>query len=89
MGKSFRPKVRWRKPLSKHIAKLVDHFDVFIRGKGSCRHFHRFDDGLIKQTIDIQSKLLSFNQMYCNWISKNEIRNPDRFLLEKNYKITL
>ena len=82
MGKSFRPKVRWRKPLSKHIAKLVDHFDVFIRGKGSCRHFHRFDDGLIKQTIDIQSKLLSFNQMYCNWISKNEIRNPDRFLSE-------
>ena len=29
------------------------------------------------------------NDFKFHWISKNEIRNPDRFLLEKNYKITL
>jgi hypothetical protein len=85
MHKFIRPNIRWRQPLSKHVAKLLDHLDVFIRGKGSCNHFHRFDDGLVKQTIDMQIKLSAFNAAYCNWISENEIRNPDRFAPHKNY----
>lgn len=80
MHKSVRPNIRWRQPLSKHVAKLVDHLDVFIRGKGSCNHFHRFDETLVRQTIEIRIKLSTYNTNYCNWISENELRNPDRFM---------
>ncbi len=84
MHKSFRPNIRWRQPLSKHVAKLIDHLDVFIRGKGSCNHFHRFDEELVRQTIEIRIQLSTYNSNYCNWITENEFRNPDRFMPNKD-----
>ena len=78
-----KPKRRWREPLSKHISKLGEHLDIFMRGRGSCNHFHRMDTDLMRQTIKLHISLLNYNQQYIQWIKENVHRNPERFLPTK------
>ena len=78
-----KPRRRWREPLSKHISKLGEHLDIFMRGRGSCNHFHRMDSDLMRETINLQINLWNYNNKYIQWIKENVHRNPERFMPTK------
>ena len=42
-----KPRRMWRRPLSKHIALMAEHLEVFMAARGQCRHFVRFDADLM------------------------------------------
>ena len=71
---------RWRKTMAKAADEMIEKFDVFYRSKGSCSHFCRFDQPLMKKAIKAQAVLKDFNDEYVGWIKENVTKNPERFL---------
>jgi hypothetical protein len=76
---SNKPKRRWRQPLSKHIALMAEHLEVFMAARGQCRHFVRFDADLMLNTLNLYRDLKTYNRAYVTWLRKN-VSNCDRFL---------
>ncbi|SVB69568.1 uncharacterized protein METZ01_LOCUS222422 [marine metagenome] len=74
-----RIKHRWRIPFAKHIKLLIDHTDVFMRGRGRCNHFIRMEQELMRDTIFLQKSLEKYHSKYCRWIQQN-ISTPERFI---------
>ena len=72
---------RWRKPLAAHLTLIRQHMLRFIRGSGSCSHFHRFSTEMMEQTIDLIKHIGTYNEQYKEWIKANE-SNSERFLKE-------
>jgi len=76
---SNKPKRRWRQPLSKHIALMAEHLEVFVAARGQCRHFDRFGADLMRKTLKLHRNLNEFNRDYVSWIRTN-VQECDRFL---------
>ena len=70
---------RGRRPLSKHIALMAEHLEVFMAARGRCRHFVRFDADLMLNTLKLHQNLNDFNRNYVSWIRAN-VQECDRFL---------
>ena len=70
---------RWRQPLTKHLDLVLEHFDRFLRSKGSVNHFSKFDPDLMEDCLSVIRSIGQFNVRYKNWITVNT-RNPQRFL---------
>ena len=69
----------WRRPLSKHIALMAEHLEVFVAARGQCRHFNKFDADLMRKTFKLHRNLNEFNRDYVSWIRAN-VQECDRFL---------
>ena len=76
---SNKPKRRWRQPLSKHIALMAEHIEVFVAARGQGRHFDRFGADLMRKTFKLHRNLNDFNRDYVSWIRTN-VQECDRFL---------
>ena len=78
---SDKPKRRWRQPLSKHIALMAEHLEVFVAARGQCRHFDRFGADLMRKTLKLHRNLNEFNRDYVSWL-KNNVDNFEKLLPE-------
>ena len=79
MVPSNKPNRRWRQPLSKHIALMAEHLEVFVASRGQCRHFDQFGADLMRKTLKLHRNLNDFNRDYVSWIRAN-VQECDRFL---------
>ena len=78
---SDKPKRRWRQPLSKHIALMAEHLEVFVAARGQCRHFDRFGADLMRKTFKLHRNLNDFNRDYVSWL-KDNVDNFEKLLPE-------
>ena len=78
---SNKPKRRWRQPLSKHIALMAEHIEVFVAARGQCRHFDRFGADLMRKTFKLYRNLNEFNRDYVSWL-KDNVDNFEKLLPE-------
>ena len=78
---SNKPKRRWRQPLSKHIALMAEHIEVFVAARGQCRHFDRFGADLMRKTLKLHRNLNEFNRDYVSWL-KDNVDNFEKLLPE-------
>lgn len=78
---SNKPKRRWRQPLSKHIALMAEHLEVFVAARGQCRHFDRFGADLMRKTLKLHRNLNEFNRDYVSWL-KDNVDNFEKLLPE-------
>jgi len=78
---SDKPKRRWRQPLSKHIALMAEHIEVFVAARGQCRHFDRFGADLMRKTLKLHRNLNEFNRDYVSWL-KDNVDNFEKLLPE-------
>ena len=78
---SNKPKRRWRQPLSKHIALMAEHLEVFVAARGQCRHFDRFGADLMRKTFKLHRNLNEFNRDYVSWL-KDNVDNFEKLLPE-------
>jgi hypothetical protein len=78
---SDKPKRRWRQPLSKHIALMAEHLEVFVAARGQCRHFDRFGADLMRKTLKLHRNLNEFNRDYVSWL-KDNVDNFEKLLPE-------
>ena len=78
---SNKPKRRWRQPLSKHIALMTEHLEVFVAARGQCRHFDRFGADLMRKTFKLHRNLNEFNRDYVSWL-KDNVDNFEKLLPE-------
>ena len=78
---SSKPKRRWRQPLSKHIALMAEHIEVFVAARGQCRHFDRFGADLMRKTLKLHRNLNEFNRDYVSWL-KDNVDNFEKLLPE-------
>ena len=78
---SNKPKRRWRQPLSKHIALMAEHIEVFVAARGQCRHFDRFGADLMRKTFKLHRNLNEFNRDYVSWL-KDNVDNFEKLLPE-------
>ena len=78
---SNKPKRRWRQPLSKHIALMAEHIEVFVASRGQCRHFDRFGADLMRKTLKLHRNLNEFNRDYVSWL-KDNVDNFEKLLPE-------
>ena len=78
---SGKPKRRWRQPLSKHIALMTEHLEVFVAARGQCRHFDRFGADLMRKTFKLHRNLNEFNRDYVSWL-KDNVDNFEKLLPE-------
>ena len=76
---SNKPKRRWRQSLSKHIALIAEHLEVFVVARCQRRHFNKFDADLMRKTFKLHRNLNDFNRDYVSWIRTN-VQECDRFL---------
>jgi hypothetical protein len=72
---------RWRRPLSKHIALMAEHLEVFVAARGQCRHFDRFGADLMRKTFKLHRNLNEFNRDYVSWL-KDNVDNFEKLLPE-------
>ena len=72
---------RWRRPLSKHIALMAEHLEVFVAARGQCRHFDRFGADLMRKTFKLHRNLNDFNRDYVSWL-KDNVDNFEKLLPE-------
>ena len=72
---------RWRQPLSKHIALMAEHLEVFVASRGQCRHFDRFGADLMQKTLKLHRNLNEFNRDYVSWL-KDNVDNFEKLLPE-------
>ena len=72
---------RWRQPLSKHIALMAEHIEVFVAARGQCRHFDRFGADLMRKTLKLHRNLNEFNRDYVSWL-KDNVDNFEKLLPE-------
>ena len=78
---SNKPKRRWRQPLSKHIALMAEHIEVFVAARGQCRHFDRFGADLMRKTLKLHRNLNEFNRDYVSLL-KDNVDNFEKLLPE-------
>mgnify|MGYP000111925667 CR=1 FL=1 len=78
---SNKPKRRWRQSLSKHIALIAEHLEVFVAARGQCRHFDRFGADLMRKTFKLHRNLNDFNRDYVSWL-KDNVDNFEKLLPE-------
>ena len=78
---SSKPKRRWRQPLSKHIALMAEHIEVFVAARGQCRHFDRFGADLMRKTLKLHRNLNEFNRDYVSLL-KDNVDNFEKLLPE-------
>ena len=72
---------RWRRPLSKHIALMAEHIEVFVAARGQCRHFDRFGADLMRKTFKLHRNLNEFNRDYVSGV-KDNVDNFEKLLPE-------
>jgi hypothetical protein len=70
---------RWRQPLTKHLDLVLEHFERFLRSKGSVNHFSRMTPELMESTLSVMKTISYFNSDYKQWIAENT-KNPGRYL---------
>ena len=78
---SNKPKRRWRQPLSKHIALIAEHLEVFVVARCQRRHFNKFDADLMRKTFKLHRNLNEFNRDYVSWL-KDNVDNFEKLLPE-------
>jgi len=78
---SNKPKRRWRQSLSKHIALIAEHLEVFVVARCQRRHFNKFDADLMRKTFKLHRNLNEFNRDYVSWL-KDNVDNFEKLLPE-------
>ena len=78
---SNKPKRRWRQSLSKHIALIAEHLEVFVMARCQRRHFNKFDADLMRKTFKLHRNLNEFNRDYVSWL-KDNVDNFEKLLPE-------